>query len=367
MMKLRFTIYLLLTSFLIHAQKSILSKPEILKEIEVELDRLYNFNFDSAWQFENKLETSYPKSPLPPLFTATKMYWQYFPITPNSPYHNAFVQNIDLSIGKSEKMLSNDKNNSEAAFLNLMARLLIMQYYSDNHESSQVLPHVRRAYAMVRKGFDLTNTITDFNFSTGLYNYYREAYPEKHPVYKPVAYFFRKGDKSLGIKQLEHNWKHGVFLDAESLSFLVFISLNFEENYKKSARYTRELYKSYPDNPLYISYRIRTLLLLERYHRAEQLIEELESKSDGNDFFRMMVKVYQGIVEEKKNKNPEFAEKLYLEAIELGKNYQPFANDRISYAYFGLSRIYENTNPKKSKEYRERAKSLSSYMHLNFD
>jgi hypothetical protein len=366
-MKLRFTIYFVLTSFFIHAQTAILSDPRIMEEIEIELNRLYNFNFDSASQFENKLETSYPESPLPPLFKATKMYWQYFPITPNSPYHNAFVQSINLSIGKSENILSNDKNNSEAAFLNLMARLLIMQYYSDNHESSLVLPHVRRAYAMVRKGFDLTHTITDFNFSTGLYNYYREAYPEKHPIYKPVAYFFRKGDKDLGLKQLEYNWKHGVFLDAESLSFLVFISLNFEENYKKSARYTRELYKAYPDNPLYLSYRIRTLLLLERYHRAEQLIDELESKSAENDFFRMMINIYRGIMEEKKNKNPEFAEKLYLEAIELGKNFQPFANDRISYACFGLSRIYEHKNPKKSKEYLELAKSLSSYKHLNFD
>ena len=366
-MNFKLIIFFVFISCSVFAQESILKDQSTLQKIEYGLDNLYNYQFDTIVDIEQNLNINYPDNPLPPLFHAIRIYWEYFPVTPNSYHHELFIYNISESIQRSEQILEQDDKNNEAAFLNLMGRLLIMQYYADNHQSSKVIPHIRQAYSMVKKGFELNDEIPDFNFSTGLYNYYRDAYPEKHPVYKPIAYFFKEGNKKLGIKQLEDNWKNGIFLDAESLSFLVYISLNFEGNYKKSVKYTRELYKTYPNNPLYISYKIRTLLLLKRYLRAEQLINELAIKANSNTFFQMMINIYQGIIEEKKYKNYEKAEKLYQSAIELAKPYQPFANDRLSYAYFGLSRIYKKSNPEKSKELRNMAEDLSSYKHLTFD
>lgn len=366
-MNLRYFIFLFFISYCASAQESILQDQQTLQNIELGIDCIYNFQFEHIEETQNYLSQNYSDNPLPQLFYALTIYWKYFPITPTSKYNDPYVENINTSIEKSQRLLEENDDNPEAIFLNLMARLLIMQYYADNHESSKVIPHIRNAYKMVKKGFDLSHEITDFNFSTGLYNYYRDAYPEKHPVYKPFAYFFKDGNKKLGLKQLEYNWKHGIFLDAESLSFLVYISLNFEGNYKKSARYTRELYKAYPNNPLYLSYRIRTLLLLTKYHKAEQLIDELNKISADNQFFQMMVNIYKGILTEKKYHDYQKAKKYYLKAVQLGKAYKPFADDRISYAYYGLSRIYKKSNPSKSEEYRKIAKDLSSYKHLTFD
>lgn len=366
-MNLKYTVLLLFISCNAYSQLSVLNNQETLQRIERGIDNLYNFQFDSISETEQYLHEEYPDNPLPPLFSALTIYWKHFPVTPNSMYHDLYVENINRSIQKSEHLLEQNADFTEAIFLNLMARLLIMQYYADNHQSSKVMPHASRGYSMVKKGFDLTDSLTDFNFSTGLYNYYRVAYPEKHPVYKPIAYFFREGDKKHGLNQLEYNWKHGIFLDAEALSFLVFISLNFEENYKKSLRFTRELYQSYPNNLLYLSYRIRTLLLLEKYHKANPLIHELDQLSQEKPFFQMMVHIYKGIVAEKKHQDFKQAEKFYRKAIDLGNPYKPFANDRISYAYFGLSRIYINNDVDLSKKYREMANNLSSYSHINFD
>lgn len=366
-MNLKYTVLLLFLSFSAYTQNSILSDKQALQKIDESLDSLYNFKFENVKLTEQELYSKYPDNPLPPLFSAMKIYWEHFPVTTNSSFHDIYVQKINQSIEISEKLLEKNDDDSEAIFLNLMARMLIMQYYADNNQSSKVIPYISRAYSMVKKGFNLTDEIIDFNFSTGLYNYYRKAYPERYPVYKPIAYFFKGGDKKLGLKQLEYNWKHGIFLDAESLSFLVFISLNFEGDYKKSLKYTRDLYKEYPDNPLYLSYRIRTLLLLNRYNKAQDLLVILNQKSQNNDFFQMMYKIYQGIVEEKKNHKPEKAKELYLEAIELGKKYETFANDRLSYAYFGLSRVVKTENPELSKKYRSKAVGLSNYKHLTFD
>jgi len=349
------------------AQNSILSDKEAIDKIEFGLDSIYNFQFNQIDEICKELYEKYPKHPLPPLFNAIRIYWQHFPVTPKGPYHSEYIQNITQAISSADLLLDQDSENTEALFLSLMARLLVMQYYADNKESSKVIPYVRKAYKITKKGFTLNKEIQDFQFTTGLYNYYREAYPEKHPVYKPIAYFFPKGNRELGIKQLEDNWHHGIFLDAESLSFLVYISLHFEGNYKKSARYTKELNKLYPKNPLFLSYRIRTLLLQEKYNKALPLIQELETKHASNEFFKIMSLIYRGIYEEKKCKNFIDSESYYQKAIELSDPYLPFMNGRISYAYFGLSRIWERKDHKKATAYRKKALDMSNYAHLNFD
>jgi len=366
-MRILFILSFFILSFQVSSQPFILSKKEAVEEIEEHLNRIYNFQFEHFDAYYQKLVTLYPSHPLHTLFSSIKIYWEHFPVTPKSEFHQPYVEQITLSIEKSDKLLEQDEQNTEAVFISLMSRLLLMQYYADNHLSSKVLPYVRRTYQLTKEGFDLTNELVDFNFSTGLYNYYIEAYPEKYPVYKPIAFFFPDGDVDFGLRQLEYTSKHGIFLDAEALSFLVYITLNFEADYKKSNRYTRELHHEYPDNPLYLSYRITNLLLLERYYRAEKLVENLENNPYGNDFFQMMTQIYRGILQEKKYNNYPVAEQHYLEAVRLSENYVPFANGRLSYAYFGLSRIHQEANPEKSNKYLSIAKDLSVYKHLTFD
>lgn len=366
-MKISFTIVFLLISLSVCAQRSILNDQQTIDKIESAIDSIYNFQFDYTETIYKELKQKYPDHPLPSLFNAIRIYWQYFPVTPADSLGTYYVKSNTDAIKKAEALLEKDKNDPEAIFFNLMGRLLLMQYYADNHESSKVVPHIRTAYKMTKKGFNLNDQIPDYLFTTGLYNYYREAYPEKHPVYKPFAYFFPDGDKKLGIKQLEKNWHNGIFLDAESLSFLVYISLNFEGNFSKSSLYTKELHRAYPNNPLYLSYRIRTLLLLHKYKKALPLITKLDTKYSSNDFFQIMVYIYRGIYAEKKDRNLDDAEEFYQKAIGLSERYKPFIDSRISYAYFGLARIWENRNNQQSIEYRNKAENLSSYSHINFD
>jgi hypothetical protein len=96
-------------------------------------------------------------------------------------------------------------------------------------------------------------------------------------------------------------------------------------------------------------------------------VDTLKNNPFSNDFFQMMVQIYQGILQEKKYNNEAKAEQHYRNAIKLSRKFVPFANGRLSYAYYGLSRIYKNKDPELSKKYRDLAKDLSSYQHLTFD
>ena len=232
-----------------NAQQSIFSDTIFIKKVALGIDNIYNYQFEKAEDLHKELKKQYPGHPFTQLYYSSMMYWKYFPIIPEGKYHEEYVKNITLAIEYAEIVLENKENDEEAIFFNLMARLLIMQYYADNKLSSKVIPHVGKAYKMVNKGFEMKDKITDFYLTTGIYNYYREAYPEAYPIYKPIAYFFPNGNVELGLKQLEYTWENGIFLDTESLFFLVYIYLNFEKDYERGLKYAKHLSKEYPQNP----------------------------------------------------------------------------------------------------------------------
>jgi tetratricopeptide (TPR) repeat protein len=243
-----------------------------------------------------------------------------------------------------------------------------MQYYADNDLSKKVISHVTPTYKMIRQGFGLKEEINDFYYSTGLYDYYREAYPEANPRYRTVARLLPKGNKQLGLQELDYSGRNSIFLGAESYSFLYYIYMFYEKNYSTALKYVKILNETYPDNPLYLSARVQILLLLKQYDNASPFMIKLSSYAANNRYFKMLGDVYTGIVEEKRDMNYESSQKFYFEAIAISKEFVNQTNEQISFAYFGLSRIYAMKGDlKKSKEYRKTANSLSSFRDVNFD
>jgi len=367
MIKRLLIIILCTWSFGLLAQPSVFSDTSIVNKVKTGVDQIYNFQFDDAENIYYELIQQYPDHPFTQLYYAVLMYWKHFPILPDTEQHDIYVGIITKVINNTEVILENNENNSDAVFFNLLARILLMQYYADNNLSSKMIPHVGKVYKMVIKSFDLKNEIDDFYLFTGVYNYYREAYPQAHPIYKPIAYFFPEGDIELGLQQIEYNWQNGIFLEAESLFFLVYINLYFEGNYKQSLIYVNALTKEYPNNPLYLSYKIKILLLEGKYNKAATLNAKLERMPHSNNYFNLVTDIYQAIILEKRFKNYQDAKKLYSGVIKPANKYSDYINNSLSYAYFGLSRIYSQKDNKLSKRFRKQAQGLSTYPLINFD
>ncbi len=360
-----FIVILITLNGIIHAQ--IFSDSALIKEIKIEVDNIYNFEFEQPEKFNKLLQHEKPDHPVSSLFNALLIYWENFPVHPESEFNDSLVMNLTRTIDRAQIILDANENDTEGIFFNLIARLFLIEYYADNGLTSKVIPYISKTYKMLTLGNNLKETISDFYFSSGLYNYYREAYPKSHPVYKPVTCFFPDGNMELGLKQLDFCGRESVFLAAESISFLSYIYINFEKNYIAGHKYALMLNNKYPNNPLYISYRIRSTLLNKEYEETIPLINMLKQVNHTNDYFKMMTCIYEGIVEEKLKSNYNKAEALYKYAIDLSGNFGHFSNNRISYAYFGLARIYLLKNKKQSKHYRNIAEDLTSYSHLNFD
>lgn len=327
------------------------------------VDLIYNMQFDEAKAIFKKVTAKYPDNPVISVYKGLITYWEHFPITPYSPEKEIFEAEMLKAIELIEQK-PDHKSNPEYLLATIGARGLLLLYYADNDLTRDVIGMASGTYQYVKEAFKHTDTYADFYFITGLYNYYREAYPEAHPVYKPLAVLFPKGDKARGLKELQIASKQAIVLKAEAFSFLSGIYISFENNFQQAYRFSKALHELYPDNYFYLALYIKNLLLVHRYSEAESLIKAGYEKSK-NRYFQAQISILNGIVQEKYHGNLQQAEKLYEKGIREIEPYGTFGNEYAAYGYFGLSRIAGDKHQKRT--YRKKAMDLSDFENVNFD
>ena len=291
----------------------ILSDTSSLKIIEKCIDDIYNFRFTEASDKCTLLNTKYPGHSAVRLLHGMIFYWEYYPVLPKSSYEKIYLDDMRSAIRLSEKN-EHPEYETENLLINLSARGMLMQYYADIDNDSEIFPLVKNTYQHIRKAFRYTSGYSDFYFFTGLYNYYREAYPEAYPIYKAFAFIFPRGNKAEGIKEMQIASRQSILLKAESYSFLAWISTSFEHDYQSATNYSRMLYDLYPDNTLYLAEYIKNLLLTKQYNEAEKLLNE-QSKVNNGPFLHGVFEIFNGILQEKKYHNNKAAQNLYEKGI----------------------------------------------------
>jgi hypothetical protein len=330
------------------------------------IDYVYNFQFNNAYTIGAQLKKLYPGHPLIYLFRGMIIYWENYPLSTSSSARTSFEEDMRKCIELCDK--NKDKETeAEILLVNLCARGLLLLFYTDNDLSFEVFPIASSTYQCIRKSFDFTTVYSDFYFFTGVYNYYREAYPEAHPVYKTLAFLFPKGSKTKGLDDLKTVAKKSIILKAESYSFLTQIFLSFENNYQQATFYSKSLHSVYPDNPEYLGSYIKNLLLIKQYDEAEK---EISSSVEylKNPFFQAQVTIFNGILQEKKYHNLRQAEQYYLKGIKEISVFRSYGDEYAAYAYFGLSRLSELTgNVDNQKMYRKLALKLADFKNVDFN
>ena len=293
-------------------------------------------------------------------------YWQNYPLIPSSPESSSYENDLKTCLDLCERD-PGPEFNAEYLMSNLSARGLLLLYYADNDISMEVISLAASTYKYVKKAFDYQDTYPDFYFITGLYNYYREAYPEKHPIYKTLAFLFPKGDKEAGLRQLNYASRNAIFLKAEAYSFLSGIYISFENDYEQATYYSKTLHELYPGNLQYLTVYIKNLLLIRQYDDAEKLIVN-SRRTAQNEYLKAQLNILQGIVFEKKYHNYSLARTYYLNGNHSCEAFGVYANEYMAYGYFGLSRIAGiNNEIQLQKNYRKKALDLTDYEEVNFD
>jgi tetratricopeptide (TPR) repeat protein len=356
--KFRLLLFILVLIFPVsEALSQLLSDTASFRIVEQGVNSLYNMNFDDAEDQFAKIESKYPAHPANLLLKGMVTYWKLFPLIPGSATSASFENDLRACIEKCE--IKNPADEAEYLLTDLCARGILLLYLSDNGLHRDVMPLAKNTYKYLRRAFDFIHTYPDFYFFTGLYNYYREVYPEFHPIYKTFIFIFPKGDRAGGLKELQTAAEKAVLLKAESTTFLTYIYQNYERDISRSTYFSRILREEYPLNLQFLVLYIKSLLLEGQYDIAENMID-LGLESQGNQYFRSVFIICNGILQEKKYKNYSLSEKYYLQGIRDIESYGSFGSDFDAYACFGMSRISAVRNDEKAQRtYRKKATDLT--------
>lgn len=326
------------------------------------LKHTYNFSFTEAHQFQQKLKQLTPRHPAPPFLEALILYWEEFPLTPEKESSERFIELMESSVELAKDLLTEENSSLEGVFFDLFGRAFQSMFWADNGKTGKVIPDLGPMYIQTKKGFLLKDQFKEFYFSTGLYNYYIEAYPEAYPVYKPVLAFMHEGDRELGLKQLNYAIENTTFLKVESLLFMSLIQLNYEQDLKTASIYAERLHHSYPHNTYY-----QGLLVIIQVHRKQykRVAEIIESMDGQNDPYSKMIRYMAVATLSESSGDGKRAESKYLSTIEIADTIGPFANIFQAIGYMGLSRLYENRGlQSKAKKYARLADDHTNYKFI---
>src|SRR5690606_26692772 len=119
-----------------------------------------------------------------------------------------------------EVMFEEDKTNKEAAFFLAAGYGFQSRLYSERKSWTKAAFAGR--YAL--KYMDLSRGEEEFNpellLGDALFNYFSEWIPENYPLLRPVMALFPKGNKALGLQQLEQVANNAFYTRVEAQYFL---------------------------------------------------------------------------------------------------------------------------------------------------
>ena len=252
-------------------------------EISDALSDLYNFKFTRAEQQFRWFKQKYPWHPLPYFLLGLSEWWKIMPNTKDTRYDDRFLAYMDSTIIVSENLFDKyPEYKIEGAFFLAAAHGFKGRLYSDEERKNWTKSAVEGKAALkymeiCREKADLSPELL---FGDALYNYFSVWVPENYPSLKPIMWFFRKGDKQLGLKQLKEVSYNAFYTRTEAMVWLMRILNSYENDQIRAFQLSEYLYTTYPDNPYFHRYYARMLYARGMFPEMERQSKNILARVD---------------------------------------------------------------------------------------
>lgn len=327
------------------------------------LQNVYAMQYSAANTLTESIYAKYPKHPVYPFLKAYIISWENFPLTKQKTAYTTYNAYLTDCINLSLAMLKKNDEDVEGIFFAMMGYSLLALHESESGDFMSSVGYGRKAFSYMKKGFDLGNVLPDFNFSTGLYKYYAEQYPETHPIAKPVMAFFPGGNKQEGLQKLLLASQTGQFSKVESLLYLNSIYAKYEQNPYVALDCAYKLVTLYPNHPFFWMKYAEHLTALGRYAEAELYFAKYNTRTE--KIYVIGANAIQGIVQEKYYKNFLQAKLAYQQATSYESYDTRYSQDYVAFAYVGMGRIaHQEGNLRLAREYYKKAQKIAEYESL---
>lgn len=319
-----------------HIAAQLLNDKYTQEKIITGLNALYNLDYATAERQFDQLPNSYVDHPVNDLLKAFVLQWKYLPIEQNPAVLQRYINHLEACQRKAEKLAETPEYKAEATFFLLAAHGYVALSYNYRKEYTKAVMDAGHAYGYLKDGFKFLDQNVEFNFTTGIYNYYRIQYPETHPIIKPLIIFFQSGNKATGLSQLRKAANSAVFSRIEATNYLVNIYIKYEANFSQSLVYAQRLSTRYPKNYIFKLKYIEALLLNNDFAKATQSVRSISYRTD--KISSLSLSFFEGYIAEKDLKNDDLALQKYTKALSYPLNSR-YTQEYYAMAYLGLGRI----------------------------
>lgn len=252
-------------------------------EISQALNDLYNFKFEKAEQQFRWVKQKYAWHPLPYFLLGLSEWWKIMPNTRDTRYDEKFLAYMDSTIMVAERLYKrNPEYKIEAAFFLAASHGFKGRLYSDEERKNWGKAAIDAKSAMnymdVCREKDYLSP--ELLFGDALYNYFSVWVTENYPSLKPMMWFFRKGDKALGLKQLKEVSYNAFYTRTEAMVWLMRILNSYENDQPRAYQISEYLYQTYPDNPYFHRYYARMLYARGFYPEMERQSKSILARID---------------------------------------------------------------------------------------
>jgi len=197
---------------------------------------LYNFNFSKA----DSLISTIDSIQEPNQFNFLKshfMRWYHLPIhEQNKKTLSQYNQYLEATQG------------AELDYLFINNALLKAEFNYNQGNYYKAYQNGVKVYEAVNDNLDHKPDRIEIKFLASLYHYFYQYYKSENPVFGPLMWFFKEGDKYTGLRWLEEVASQESILRAEVLVYLSHIYLRLENEPERAFHYAEMLHQLYPRN-----------------------------------------------------------------------------------------------------------------------
>ena len=252
------------------------------QRIQHGIDLIYNLRFAAADSYFTAVIAADPDNPLGYFFRAMVAWWQILIDLENRTHDEVFYQRIKECIAVCDRRLDRDELDFDAVLFKAGSIGFRGRLHGDRGQYLKAARDGIRCLPLLDKSRQMEPTNKDILFGQGIYNYFAQVIPQRHPVVRPVMWLLPDGDREQGIYQLRQVTREGLYARAEAAYFLVQIYRVFEDDDAQALPHLEELYGRYPDNALFHRYTARVLVDLGHWKRGTALYRDYMEASRQN-------------------------------------------------------------------------------------
>ncbi|MEE2657451.1 MAG: tetratricopeptide repeat protein [Candidatus Latescibacterota bacterium] len=247
--------------------------------IQLGIDLIYQLRFDEADRHFEAIIAQNPDNPLGHFFRAMVAWWRVLIDLEDESHDQSFYDLLDHCIEVCDRRLDEDPDDFDAILFKGGAIGFRGRLRGDRHQYLRAVRDGIRCLPLLKRSRQLDPANKDILFGQGIYNYFAAMAPMKFPIIRPLMLFFAKGDRELGIAQLEQVAAEGRYARTEAKYFLGQIYRLFEDDPVRALSYLTELGDTYPKNSIFHRFRGRVLVSADRWQEARQLYEDIRSRA----------------------------------------------------------------------------------------